>query len=409
MQFQKATKKRSKARIALDGPSGAGKTYTALIAATVMAEGGKIAVIDTERGSASLYADKFEFDVLELDNFDPRQYIEAIEAAEKTGYSVIVIDSLSHAWEGEGGALDQVDKAAKRLQGNSFAAWKDVTPLQRRLVDAMLQSPCHIIATMRSKMDYVQEKDEKTGKTIIRKVGMAPVQRQGMEYEFTIVGDMDVDHNLMITKSRCDIMADAVENKPAAKFWQKLLDWLNSGEEPAKVEYPEPAQTGQTLDGKDSRYDAEFDGDIDDPGFNIARTVMEIIDDLRLASKKLYKEYKDEEPSKEQYTLFISLLSQVAAGSDERRLTFLWDIFPKGKREDYSSKLLSRRQVSAILNWIDPQEYMEGNKTKYRVGNPNAINEFNLVVNAAIHRGMDELPGMDSEPEERPMPEAIPF
>lgn len=231
LNFVKATKKRSKARIAIDGPSGSGKTYTALIAATVFAKGGKIAVIDTERGSASLYSGKFDFDVLELDMFSPQIYIDAIESAEASGYSVIVIDSLSHAWEGEGGALDMVDKAAKRSQsGNSYTAWKDVTPLQRRLVDTMLQSKCHIIATMRSKMDYVQEKDERTGKTVIRKVGMAPIQRQGMEYEFTIVGDMDIDHNLMISKSRCEAMADAVVNKPNEKFFATLLNWLDEGD-----------------------------------------------------------------------------------------------------------------------------------------------------------------------------------
>ncbi len=229
-QFQKATKKRAKARVAIDGPSGAGKTFSALIAARVLAEGGKIAVIDTERGSASLYSDKFNFDVLELETFSPQLYINAIEAAEAEGYAVIVIDSLSHAWEGEGGALDLVDKAAKRSQsGNSFTAWKDVTPLQRKMVDTILQSRCHVVVTMRSKMEYVQEKDERTNKTTIRKVGMAPIQRQGMEYEFTIVADMDIDHNLSISKSRCEALADAVVNKPDDKFFKKLLDWLNDG------------------------------------------------------------------------------------------------------------------------------------------------------------------------------------
>ena len=230
LTFSKATKKRSKARVALDGPSGSGKTYSALVAAEVLAEGGRVAVIDTERGSASLYSDRFDFDVLELETFSPQNYIDAIEAAETAGYAVIVIDSLSHAWEGEGGALDMVDKAAKRSSsGNSYTAWKDVTPLQRKMVDAMLQAKSHVIVTMRSKMDYVQEKDERTGKTAIRKVGMAPIQRQGMEYEFTIVGDLDIDHNLCVSKSRCETLADAVVNKPDAKFFRKLLDWLNDG------------------------------------------------------------------------------------------------------------------------------------------------------------------------------------
>lgn len=243
--FQKATKKRAKLRLAIDGPSGSGKTYTALVAATAIADGGKIAVIDTERGSASLYSDKFTFDVLELEKFSPLLYVEAIQAAEEAGYAVIVVDSLSHAWEGEGGALDLVDQAAARANGNSFMAWKNVTPIHRKLVDAILQSKCHIIATMRSKMDYSQEKDEK-GRTVIRKIGLAPVQRQSIEYEFTIVGDMDMDHNLIVSKSRADFLSDAVEKKPTVKFFKKILDWLNSGEaaqEPAPkaaVKQPEP-------------------------------------------------------------------------------------------------------------------------------------------------------------------------
>lgn len=230
MEFVKATKYRAKARIALDGPSGSGKTYTALIAATVLANGETIAVIDTERGSASLYADKFEFDVLELSTYNPQTYVEAIKAAEKARYSVIVIDSLSHAWEGVDGALEMVDKAAKRSHSNNtYFAWRDVTPIHRQMVDSMLQSPAHIIATMRSKTEYVIE--DVGGKQVPKKIGMAPIQRPGMEYEFTIVGELDQNHNIVITKSRCDAMTDAVENKPGAGFWKPLVDWLNSGTE----------------------------------------------------------------------------------------------------------------------------------------------------------------------------------
>ena len=207
--FQKASKKQVKARIAIDGPSGSGKTYTALVAATALANNGKIAVIDTEHGSASLYSDHFSFDVLELASFSPETYTHAIHAAERAGYSVILIDSLSHAWEGEGGALDLADDAARRQKTpNSYTAWKEVTPIHRKMVDAILSSSAHIAATMRSKMDYVQEKDS-NGRTLIRKIGLAPVQRAGMEYEFTLVGDMDLDHTIVISKSRCPALADA--------------------------------------------------------------------------------------------------------------------------------------------------------------------------------------------------------
>lgn len=228
--FQKATRKQLKLRLALDGPSGSGKTYTALVAATALANGGKIAVIDTERGSASLYSDKFSFDVAELNSFAPKQYIDLIGMAEEAGYAVIVIDSLSHAWEGEGGVLDMHDAAVKRQRTeNSFTAWKDVTPEHRKLVDAMLQSKCHIIATMRSKMEYVQDKDS-NGRTSIRKVGMAPVQRQGMEYEFTIVGDLDIEHTLVISKSRMSGIADEVVKRPDGKWFKRIADWLETGE-----------------------------------------------------------------------------------------------------------------------------------------------------------------------------------
>jgi hypothetical protein len=229
--FQKATRKQAKARIAIDGPAGSGKTYTSLVAATVLANGGKIAVIDTERGSASLYADEFDFDVLELQTYNPKSYISAINEAEEAGYAVIVIDSLSHAWEGEGGILDMHDAATKRQNTqNSYTAWKDVTPIHREFVDRMLQSKCHIIATMRAKMEYSQEKDG-NGKTVIRKIGLAPVQRAGTEYEFTVVCDMDVDHSLAVSKSRCKPLADKVVSHPDKKFFAILNDWLNSGEE----------------------------------------------------------------------------------------------------------------------------------------------------------------------------------
>jgi hypothetical protein len=235
IQFTKATKKRAKARVALDGPAGSGKTYTALELAVALAQGGKIAGVDTEHGSMSLYSDKFDFDVIELDDFHPQNYIDAIHAAEDGGYSVMILDSLSHAWDGKGGVLELHDDATARdRNGNSYTAWRNVTPIHNDLVEAIVTSPIHIIATMRSKMEYAQEKDD-NGKTKIRKIGMAPIQRAGTEYEFTMVGDMDVDHKIVISKSRCDIMADKVGTKPGLKFWMPFVDWLNSGDAVAEL------------------------------------------------------------------------------------------------------------------------------------------------------------------------------
>ena len=234
--FKKATKLESKGRIALTGPSGAGKTLTALKFARVLAgPAGRIAVIDTEKGSASKYSDKFEFDVLELTSFAPLTYVEAIKAAEAAGYDVIVVDSLTHAWSGKDGAMEQVDKIKARSRGgdgNGFTAWKDVTPMHNALIDAMTGSTAHVVATMRSKMEYVIEEDSR-GKKVPRKVGMAPEQRAGMEYEFDLVGDMDQDHRLVVSKSRCDELADAVVMKPGPETAEVFRAWLSGAPRPA--------------------------------------------------------------------------------------------------------------------------------------------------------------------------------
>lgn len=175
--FKKASKAQAKARIALIGPSGSGKTMSALLVAGGL--GNRIALIDTERGSASKYAGDpaigVEFDVLELERHHPDDYIAAIDAAAEAGYDVLIIDSLSHAWAGRDGALELVDRAAKRSEsGNSFAAWRDVTPLHNKLVDTVIGAPMHIIATMRAKTEYVMVANSK-GKMEPQKVGLAPI------------------------------------------------------------------------------------------------------------------------------------------------------------------------------------------------------------------------------------------
>jgi hypothetical protein len=239
--FKPATRKQLRGRIALCGPTGSGKTFTALRLAAAM--GARIAVIDSERKSASKYVGQtnpdggvFAFDVCELESYHPETYVGAIKAADEAGYDVLVIDSLTHAWSGKDGALEQVDKAKSRSSnnGNSFTAWRDVTPMHNNLVDSILDSKAHVIATMRSKMEYILEEDAR-GKKIPRKVGMAPIQREGMEYEFDVVGDVDIDHRLVVTKSRCPDVADAVIMKPGRDLAAQLLLWLNTGASPAEV------------------------------------------------------------------------------------------------------------------------------------------------------------------------------
>jgi hypothetical protein len=245
IQFRKATKEQLKLRMALIGPAGSGKTYSALNIAQHL--GKRIAVIDTEHGSASKYAGLFAFDVVELDSFHPQNYIAGIQAAEQAGYDVLIIDSLSHAWMGKDGALELVDRAAKRSpSGNSFAAWRDVTPLHNQLIEAMLGARLHLIVTMRSKMEYVQDKDEK-GRTQIRKVGLQPVQRDGLEYEFDVVADLDTENTFIVGKTRCPQLTGVVVPRPGKEVADTLLAWLTDGAPPAKLpKAPTPQPTAQT-------------------------------------------------------------------------------------------------------------------------------------------------------------------
>jgi hypothetical protein len=239
VQFRKAVKHGAKLRLAVCGPSGSGKTYTLLRLATEL--GGPISVVDTERGSASKYADIFDFDVLELDSYDPRRLVEMIDAAAKSGYRVLCIDSLSHFWMGKDGELDLVDRIAKRSQSNNgFAAWKQVTPLHNELVDRIIGAPLHVLVSLRAKTEWVLERDEKTGKTSPRKVGLAPVMRDGIEYEFDVCGEMDQENTLIITKSRCPKLTGGVFSKPGKEVAEILKEWLD-GPPPPPHQKPEPS------------------------------------------------------------------------------------------------------------------------------------------------------------------------
>lgn len=222
MAFKKATKKQAKLRAALFGPSGAGKTFSALRIATGM--GGRIAVIDTERGSASLYADRFDFDVLDLRQRTIDDYIAAIQEA--SGYDILIIDSLSHAWQE---LLAEVDRLANaKYKGNTWGAWSEGTPKQRRLLEAILQFPGHLFATMRSKTEWTTE--EHNGKKRPVRVGLAPEQGKGIEYEFTLLVELSTDHVCNVLKDRTDKFQDKLITKPGEEFGKELAAWLNDGE-----------------------------------------------------------------------------------------------------------------------------------------------------------------------------------
>lgn len=229
--FRKAKRGLSKLRLALSGVSGSGKTYSALLLAKGL--GGRIAVVDTERGSASLYADMPgipDFDVLDLEApFSPERYVEAIRAAESAGYDVLIIDSMSHEWTGKGGCLELADEiATARFRGNTWSAWSEVTPRHRDFVDAILTSKLHVIATMRSKTETAQA--ERNGRKIVQKLGMKTEQRDGTDYEFTVMFDITHDgHFAVPSKDRTGLFMSEknpfVINEETGK---RLKDWLES-------------------------------------------------------------------------------------------------------------------------------------------------------------------------------------
>ena len=223
--FQKATREKTPLKLAVTGPSGSGKTHSALLIAKGI--GGRVAVIDTENKTASLYSDRFEFDACDVEPpYTVDKYILAIDAAIEQGYDVLVIDSLTHQWAGEGGALDRKTQIDQR-GGNSYTNWGKVTPDQDRFVAKVLSAPIHIIGTMRSKTAYVMEENDK-GKQAPKKVGMAPVQRDGFEYEFTIMFDLAMNHSAEVSKDRTGLF-DGQIFKPDEKTGVRIIEWLNAG------------------------------------------------------------------------------------------------------------------------------------------------------------------------------------
>jgi len=222
LTFKRAAKEQARLRLALFGPSGSGKTYTALRMATGI--GGRIAVIDTERGSASKYADRFTFDVLELPRFDIDTYCEGIKAA--SGYGVLIIDSLTHGWRQ---LVEEMDRLANaKYKGNTWSAWAEGTPMQRSLVDALVSFDGHIIATMRTKTEWALEKDEK-GRNKPTRVGLAPEQGKGIEYEFDVLMEISPEHYGHIIKDRTGKYQDAYIDKPGEDFGGELAAWLSDG------------------------------------------------------------------------------------------------------------------------------------------------------------------------------------
>lgn len=232
--FQKATRQQAKLRLALAGPSGSGKTYSALLIAKGLVPEGRIALLDTERGSGELYADLLSYDIATLTPpYSPERYIALIREAERAGYDLLILDSLSHAWTGQGGVLDLHEKAATAARGNTWAAWREVTPAHNALVEAILGANLHMIATLRTKTAY--EVTEENGKKKPVKVGLAPVQRDGIEYEFTLVFDLSVEGHLATASKDRTTLFGGEHFTPTTETGARLKDWLDHGIDPREA------------------------------------------------------------------------------------------------------------------------------------------------------------------------------
>lgn len=225
MEIRKSSRKAAKIRIALQGPSGSGKTYSSILLAKGLGSMlSKTVVIDTENHSADLYSHLGDYYNIALSApFTPERYIEAIDLAESHGAEVIIIDSISHEWEGEGGILNTHGK----MTGNSFANWAKVTPRHNAFVQRMLSSNAHIIATVRSKQDYVLA--EKNGKMVPEKVGLKGITRDGMDYEFTVVLVLDINHHAKVSKDRTRLFSESIPFTIEETTGGLIKSWCDEG------------------------------------------------------------------------------------------------------------------------------------------------------------------------------------
>ena len=226
MKLHKAERHQVKLRIGLSGPSGFGKTYSALLLAYgITNDWSKIAVIDTENKSASLYSHLGDFNVLSLEEpFAPERYNKAIKLCEDSGMEIIIVDSISHEWQGKGGCLELHEQL-----GGRFQDWARITPRHNSFIDAIIQSSCHIITTSRRKVDYSLDRDG-NGKTKVMKLGTKSITREGFEYELTVNFELINDkHLVQSSKDRTELFSGKPEFIISSATGKRLIDWCNQG------------------------------------------------------------------------------------------------------------------------------------------------------------------------------------
>lgn len=248
MAIRKASKKHRFLKIGVGGISGSGKTMGALkVAHGITGDWEKICIIDTENNSADLYSDLGPFDVLPLTDTSPNGYVAAFKEVQEAGYNVMIIDSLSHEWNGKGGAVEIADKITETSRsGNSFQAWGKVTPIHNGFMDSLLQAQIHVIATMRKKSDYVLEVNSK-GKQAPRKVGLKNIQKDGTSYEFDVMLDIHGNHHCTVEKDRTSLFNKDTAFMLSADTGKSLMTWAESGEPIKEDIYEETPEQKQHL------------------------------------------------------------------------------------------------------------------------------------------------------------------
>lgn len=238
--FVKATREKTFAKVGIMGAAGSGKSFSMLILAHAMKAAGlgkKIAVIDAENGKIKKYAgyvvdeQRWEFDVCVLTSYSPQEYCARIQEAAQHGYDIIVIDGISQEWAGKNGALETVDQLGGK---NKFTSgWSAVTPMHNNFLETMLAVPAHVLCTIRSKMGYTLQEEEKNGRTIQvpKRIGMEPIQRNGVEYEMEVIFDISTDHIIRVTKTICPDLDGATCVAPKSSFFAPLIKWLGTGDD----------------------------------------------------------------------------------------------------------------------------------------------------------------------------------
>jgi len=343
--YKKAEKSKSKLRLALFGISGSGKTFTSLSMASGL--GKKIAVIDTEHGSASKYADRFNFDVAELQTPKIENYTTLINDAEKNNYDVLIVDSLSHGWQE---LLEDIDKLAKtKYKGNSWSAWSEGTPKQKKFINAILKFNGHIIATMRSNTEYAITKNN-NDKVVPVRIGLKPEQGKNIEYEFDMLIELSAEHDAHVLKDRTGKYQDKIIEKPGIELGKELLKWLNDGKNSKPLN--KTALTDEQV--KKARKFKDFITAYSDDKITTINTIAE---SLKLKVKDGL------------------LLSMSSEDFDK-----LWDVFEKKIRVHYYSIACENNDLKRAKDWIESTLVSLGAKKENNLLIMNEI-DFNTLWN----------------------------